>query len=129
MLSIYPTNFSSLNGESYCDENGELTKIGEIWIHEIEKLHMSQISMGMDNLRFKPNPQFAPSAVEFAAFCIDFGASECADEIIEYIQDAANSNWWWRTETAFNVYIDLGITTLYKRLSARNRHTSRTAPA
>lgn len=108
MLSIYPTNFASLNGENCFDEYGELTSIGQVWLHEVEKLHMSQISMGMDNLRFKPNAQFAPSAVEFSAFCIEFGASECANEILEYIQESSESNWWWRTEAAFNVFIALG---------------------
>lgn len=118
MLSIYPTNFASLNGESYSDKNGELTKIGQIWIDEIEKLHMSQISLGMENLRFKDNPNFAPSAVEFSAFCIKFSATECANEILEYIQSSKDSDWWWRTEVAFNVFDNLGYA------PARNQNDS-----
>lgn len=108
MSSIYPTNFSSLNGENCFDQNGELTPVGQVWLHEVEKLTVEQITIGVDNLRFKKNPEFAPSAVEFSAFCLRMSINECADEILKYIERAPSSKFWWKTEAAFNVYKQIG---------------------
>jgi|GEM_PF-5236409 hypothetical protein len=104
----YPNNvWQTRNGENYVDENGEITETANNWLTELNKLSAEQIRHGINNLDSLGNPAFPPTAIEFVAHCKKKGAEECAEEIFEYLQKSGDSDWWWRTETAFTVFTKL----------------------
>ncbi len=104
----FPNNvWSKTNGENYVDSDGEITQTASNWLMELAKLSREQIKIGMRDLSYLKNPAFPPTALEFVHHAKEMGAEQCADEIFECINRKADSEWWWQTIEAFNVYLNL----------------------
>lgn len=95
------------NASNWCDDNGEITPIAKNWLHECSKLSGEQIKAGIKNLDYRDNAQWPPTAVEFVSHCREMGAQEVCDEILDYLNKPADSDFWWQTEAAFNTYVRL----------------------
>ena len=104
----YPNLWVERNGSSYCNDDGEITPIAYNWIDECTKLTSDQIKSGIKNLASRKNAAFPPSAIEFISHCRKMGAEDCADEIFDYLNQPSESDWWWQSQVAFNVFKRLG---------------------
>ena len=100
----YQNLWTERNGSSYCNDYGEITPIAQNWISECSKLTSEQIKIGLRDLAYRKNPSFPPTAIEFVAHCREMGADDCVDEILDYLDQPTESEWWWKSQIAFNVF-------------------------
>lgn len=104
----FPNNmWAERNGQNYVNADGEITETANNWLVELSKLSREQIKVGMRDLAYLKNPAFPPTAIEFVKHSLDMGAEDCANEILECINRKSDSDWWWQTIEAFNVYLKL----------------------
>lgn len=107
----YPNLWTEKHGSSLYDSNGELTPIAKNWAGEIQRLTPEQVKIGIRDLSYRDNAQYPPTAIEFASHCRKVGLQECIDQIFDYLNQSSDSNWWWTSEVAFNVYKKLNYNT------------------
>jgi hypothetical protein len=74
------------------------------WAKQLYGFPMSDIENGFNNLKTRSNNAFPPTALEFRGLC-KLGIIESAiDEIFEFINRPQDSEMWWQSKLAYNIY-------------------------
>lgn len=119
MTVKFPSLWVERNGEACITSDGELTATAKNWASEIQRLNGEQIKAGIKDLAFLKNPSFPPTALEFVDHCLKWGAEQCSDEIMDYLNRSADDDFWWVSKTAFNVFKRLHYNPLHNEKPAQ----------
>jgi hypothetical protein len=83
-----------------------MTPHAKDWLSTLEGINEDQLKFGLKSLATRENAGFPPTSGEFSKLCLLHGWEDAIDEICDYFNE---SDYQWKSDTAYNLFLKLRI--------------------